>query len=44
MTVAVQDMAVDDRLLADRLAVLRVIQDQVIVERAQFLPERMWGP
>src|SRR4051812_23623522 len=35
--VAVEDMAVDDGLFTDRLAVLGVVQEQVVIECAQLV-------
>src|SRR6267154_611053 len=37
LAVAVEDIAVDDRLLADRLALLGIIEDEIVIERTEFI-------
>ena len=37
LAIAVEHVAVDDRLLADRLALFGIIEDEIVIERTEFV-------
>ena len=37
LAIAVEYVAVDDRLLADRLALLGIVEDEIVIEWTEFL-------
>ena len=37
LAIAVEYIAVDDRLLADRLALFGIIEDEIVIERTEFV-------
>jgi hypothetical protein len=43
LAIAVEYVAVDDRLFADGLAMLGIIEDEIVIERTEFVRRKYWA-
>jgi hypothetical protein len=41
--IAVEYVAVDDRLFADGLAMFGIIEDEIVIERTEFVRRKYWA-